>query len=398
MKKFLIILFISFTTGVYAQGYDSLSNSARISVLTSSPWDGQVFTVFGHSAMRIVDPEKGMDIIFNYGIFDFDAPNFIWRFATGKKDYYVQQADFGRYIVEYKLRGSDVYEQIINLTDDEKQKIWFYLLNNVKPENRVYRYNEIFNNCTTKLTEILEGNINGELIYPPNNEPKTFRELLSEFTSVKPWLEFGINIIFGTNTDKTTTVREQMFLPLYQVKTFDHTLINRNGETENLVLSKTKVISAPPHEIKEPSFWGSPLFAGILLLFITIIISMFDYKLKLFSRIFDFLLFFVTGLLGCVILFLMCVDQPFSFPNLNILWLNPLALILSIALLVRPSSKFTFYYQIVNGIIITLFLLTFYFLPQKIVLVFIPFIISIWLRTILSVFKNSPNLKFVTGK
>ncbi|MDR1054331.1 MAG: DUF4105 domain-containing protein [Prevotellaceae bacterium] len=387
----LFLLFSVYSVQIYAQYFksitDLLSASSQISILTSSPYTDEVYTVFGHSAIHIKDHENGIDDVYNYGIFDFKTPNFIWRFATGETDYIVAKTDFDDYLFEYQLRGSTVYEQIVNLTYDEKQQIYNFLEKNIKPENRTYRYNEIFNNCTTKLIEIIETNIiNGQVVYPPDNDPKTFRELLSEFTYAKPWLEFGINIIFSSGADKHATLKEKMFLPLYQMNTLNNTLIMReDGKIEPLILSNEILTSSEVNKTDDINFFVTPLFIGLVLLFLSIIISLYEYKTlkNTLSRFFDSALFFVIGLLGCVIIFFTFTLHPFTYPNWNLIWLNPLSLILAFSILVKSQSKFVLYYQLMNSIILSVFLIALYFIPQSFEPTFIPFILSVWIRTVM---------------
>ena len=146
-----IFLFLLGILSLSAIAQPKLSEEARISLMTSAPYDEEVFTVYGHAALRIYDPKQNIDYIFNYGIFDFSKPNFIYRFAKGETDYKLGVADFQDYVIEYQMRGSDITEQVLNLTQEEKEHIWDALLINYRPENRVYRYNFFFDNCATAL-------------------------------------------------------------------------------------------------------------------------------------------------------------------------------------------------------------------------------------------------------
>ena len=389
LSKILIIvscfLFIQKAEAQHYVGIDSLSASSQISLLTSSPWDGEVYAMFGHSAMRITDTVHGIDEVFNYGIFDFNTPNFLWRFATGQTDYIVMAVDFNSYIYEYKLRNKNVYEQVLAFNNDEKQRIWEYLLWNIQAENQTYRYNEVFNNCTTKLTDVIEANVDGIMVYPKDEQAKTFRELISEHTSPNLWLEFAVNIVFGSGTDKITTLKEKIFLPSYQMNTFDQTKIKRNdGTIENLVSQNRMLVTSHDDKRNETNFYHSPFFAGLVLLFLSLIISLNEYRSwekQAITKIFDFILFLLVGIIGCIILFLTFTSHPFTYPNWNIIWLNPLAFILSFMLLFNACRKIVYYYHVINSLVLIAFLIGLFFIPQELGRTFIPFIFVVCIRT-----------------
>ena len=160
MRTLLLALLAALFTGLATYG-QPLSDEAEISLMTSDPHEGEVFTIYGHAALRVKDPAQRIDYIFNYGIFSFDKPNFIYRFTKGETDYQLGVTYFENYIAEYQMAGSDVTEQVLNLTPAEKQRVWKALLENYRPENRVYRYNFFFDNCATRPAAITERNIDG---------------------------------------------------------------------------------------------------------------------------------------------------------------------------------------------------------------------------------------------
>gem|GEM_PF-4059010 len=200
-----IFLFLLGILSLSAMAQPKLSEEARISLMTSAPYDEEVFTVYGHAALRIYDPKQNIDYIFNYGIFDFSKPNFIYRFAKGETDYKLGVADFQDYVIEYQMRGSDITEQVLNLTQEEKEHIWDALLINYRPENRVYRYNFFFDNCATRPAAILEKEINGSVDYQYPYQSQTFRDLINYCTRNHPWLTFGCDLALGSPTDREAT-------------------------------------------------------------------------------------------------------------------------------------------------------------------------------------------------
>ena len=214
MKKYLLLLFL-FLLLVPAKAQIKLSDEAQISILTAAPSDEAVFTLYGHTAVRVKDSLHKIDLVFNYGIFDFSKPNFIYRFAKGETDYKLAAYNFQHYIIEYQMRGSEVTEQVLNFTPDEINKVWNALYINVQPENCVYRYNFFFDNCATRPVAIVEEQVDGKIKYNDPPEPQTFRDLINYCTRNNSWLTFGCDLALGSPTDRVATPHEMMFLPVY---------------------------------------------------------------------------------------------------------------------------------------------------------------------------------------
>ena len=402
-KRILVSLIVIFVALTHAKSQDynlpptNLSDSAQISILTSAPWPKEVYAVFGHSAMRVNDPVLGIDWVFNYGIFDFNKPNFFYRFMAGETDYMVAAFDFRSYAREYKTRGIDVHEQIISLTHDEKVGIWQFLVNNSLPENRVYRYNIFYNNCTTKLTDILEDNINGEIIYPIDSTKQTFRDLVHECVYQQPWVQFGIDLIIGSGADKIINEREKMFLPAYQMNTFAKTVIVKSGKEEPIVASTTIIVKALDNDETDSfdnSFF-SPLVLGLIILFIAIICSLLNLKnYNTLGKIYDTLLFLIMGAGGCIIFFMMFFSvHPCTSNNWNLIWLNPFEFIAAFLFFVKPLAKYVYYYHFINFVVLILLLLAWCLIPQEMELAFIPYILAIALRSATFVYKQNKLIK-----
>ena len=178
MKKNLLLLFLLLCL-IPAKAQYRLSDEAQISILTAAPSDDEVYTLYGHTAIRVKDSLYKLDTVFNYGIFDFSKPNFIYRFTKGETDYKLAAYNFSHYIIEYQMRGSEVTEQVLNLTPEEINKIWNALTVNAQPENAVYRYNFFFDNCATRPVAIVEEQVNGKVKYNNPPEPQTFRDLIN---------------------------------------------------------------------------------------------------------------------------------------------------------------------------------------------------------------------------
>ena len=398
-KIFLIVLAsIIFIANINAQQVQ-LSDSAKISLLTSSPWDKEVYAIFGHTAIRIQDPVNQFDVVFNYGLFSFDTPNFMLRFIKGETDYMVGAENFNRYIEEYKSRGVGVTLQTLNITQKEKQKIFDALVINSLPENRVYRYNYFYDNCSTRPRDIIENNIDGVIHYNPTNNKQTYRDLVHECVWSKPWIRFGIDLVIGAGADKEITDRQKDFLPLYLKSAYTGaTLKNKDGTNKPLLTRQEIIIGSPKYlSFKLTDFIDLPLVTGCLLLIISLIISFLSYKKCIFlGRIFDTLLFAVAGIAGCIIFFLMFFStHPCTNPNWNIIWLNPLQLLFAFFFLIKLLSKYVYYYHFINFAALILLLLAWFLIPQYLELAFIPYILSLCIRSGVNVLQYKKNLNLL---
>lgn len=384
IKKILCILLIFYIGILHIEAQQlQLSDSTKVSLLTSSPWDKEVYSIFGHTAIRVQDPINQFDIVFNYGLFSFDSPNFMFRFIKGETDYMVGAENFDRYITEYKLRGVGVTEQVFNLTPKEKQAIFDALVINSLPENRVYRYNYFYDNCSTRPRDIIENNIEGIIHYTPTNQTQTYRHLVHQSVWSQPWVRFGIDLVIGADADKEITDRQKDFLPLYLMEAYNNASIKNSDDSIRPLLSEQNDIFTSP---KDETFIliDPPLVIGCLLLVTALIISFLSYKKNcvLLGKLFDFLLFAVAGIAGSIIFFLMFFSvHPCTAPNWNIIWLNPLQLIFAFFFLIKFFSKYVYYYHFINFVALILLLLAWFLIPQYLELAFIPYILTLCVRS-----------------
>lgn len=383
-KLYIIIIslvsFLPLTSLNADNNFLLLSDSAQISLLTNSPWDKEVYAMFGHTVIRVNDPSNKIDLAFNYGTFDFNSPNFLWRFVTGETDYKLAIYDMFLYLREYNYRGVEVREQVLNLNQNEKQKIWEALLINAKPENETYRYNFLYNNCATRPRDIIEQNIDGTINYTPTNKSQTYRNLIHECVKSKPWLRFGIDLVIGSDADKIITDRQKDFLPQYLNNAYHGaTIEGKDNETRSLVKSERILLNKNNVNFEEHST-NSPLIIGYILLLITMAISYYFYKKNkiILGKIFSTLIFITAGLFGSIIFFLMFFSEhPCVYPNWNLVWLHPLHLIIGSLFFVKPLTKYIYYYHFINFVALLLFLLAWVLIPQQLESAFIPYILII---------------------
>lgn len=380
MRKVLSLIVLSvFIIPLMAQM--KLSEEAQISILTCTPSEEAIFTVYGHTAIRVVDAEKEIDVAFNYGIFDFSKPNFIYRFAKGETDYKLGVTSFEHFLAEYQMRGSGVTEQVLNLTQAEKDHLWEALLINARPENAVYRYNFFYDNCATRPVVLVEKYVEGEVKYNHVTEPQTFRQLINHCARNKPWLIFGTELALGSPTDKIATPHEELFLPLYLEAAFDKATIVSPDGTERALISQTNLlVEEIPEEVDKGFF--TPLVCSLIFVGIIFFLPWFEWRTKSYFRWLDCVLFFIAGVAGVVIFFLAFVSEhPATWPNWLILWLHPFHLVGVVLFAVKKFNKAAFYYHFINFALLSFMLLGWYFIPQHLNAAFLPLVLGYWLRS-----------------
>ncbi len=358
-----------------------LSDSAQISLLTNPPWDEAVYTLFGHASVRVKDPVQNLDLAFNFGVFSMKKNNFIFLFIKGETDYMVSAYFFNDYYLDYQEKGAGIIEQVLNLTQEEKQQLYEAFMYSIMPENREYRYNYFYDNCATRPRDILEKYIHGKINYVPTNKDQSYRDLVHECSKVRSWFEFGVDLVIGSEADKIITDRQKDFLPQYLMNAYQGATIEGDSISRQLVLSKSTLLEAAPLSKDIPV---KPMHVGILLLIITIGISIYTYKTKEFNvaKIFDSILFLVAGIAGCIIFFLMFFSEhPCTYPNWNIVWLNPLQFIVAFLFFAKSLGKYLSYYHFINFVALLAFLLAWSLIPQYLEIAFIPFILSIAIRS-----------------
>ncbi len=377
MKKHILIalLLISF----YAQPQSlPLTDGAQISVITCGPTPGELYAAFGHSAIRVYDPDQQIDLAYNYGVFDFDQPNFYLNFARGYLYYKLGVYYYPHFRDYYISHNRFVHEQILELTAEQKQKIFDYLEWNAKPENQTYRYDYFYNNCATKIRDVLAETLKDELTFDGSfvKTDYTIRELTDLYLGPQPWGDLGIDICLGLPMDKKASPYEYMFLPDYIEYSFDNATLN----TKPIVKQKISVYEAIPEGIPF-SFFHPWIIFGIFLL-ITLALSYYDWKNNKLSRWFDVVVFSVVGWIGILLLLLWAAtDHQAAAKNFNLLWAFPLHAIAAILLLRKKSQPWLATYFSGIGIILSATIVMWFFIPQQLNVFLIPIVIAIMTRS-----------------
>lgn len=298
-----------------------VSPAAQISVLTCGPGK-DLYSAFGHSAFRVEDPAQGIDVVYNYGTFDFNAPNFYSNFARGKLLYSLSVSTFTDFLYTYQYENRWVKEQILDLGIPEKNALFQFLQNNSKPENRDYAYDFLFDNCSTKIPDVLKTVLGNTLEFREDHlgNRATFRELIQQNLSPNSWSAFGIDLALGSVIDRKATVREHMFLPIYVLIQLKNTTLEGRP-----LVKRERVILDLENRSNGSFFTTSPLFWLGLLLFLTLMITYIDLKNDARSKWLDFFHFLLTGAVGFLIFFLwFLTEHKATVYNFNILWAVPL--------------------------------------------------------------------------
>jgi len=305
-------------------------DSVEVSLITCSPHE-EIYSLYGHSALRWHDlhktgPTAGQDLVFNWGLFNFNKPYFVLRFVFGLTDYELGTINYEYFVPYYRKWGSSVTEQVINLTNDEKRNLQKALGENLKPENKVYRYNYFYDNCSTRPRDIIERSLNGKVEWADREDYKpTFREMVRECNRNHDWSRFGNDILLGLKADFKTDRIEQEFLPMNLMQDMAMAQVYVNGEYRPLVKEQRDVLP-PGVQMIEPDWILSPTEMAIIIVLVALSIMFAEWKQKKCFIWWDVMLMVVEGLIGLLLTVMIFSQHPTTSINLNILLFNPLPL------------------------------------------------------------------------
>ncbi|HZX74551.1 MAG TPA: DUF4105 domain-containing protein [Cyclobacteriaceae bacterium] len=378
MRKLFILLSFFIAHGVYSQSFP-LTDSARVSIITCGPSQSEVYTAFGHSAIRVTDPVQNIDIVYNYGVFDFDRPNFYLNFTRGNLLYMLAAWNYADFKYQYIYYNRSIHEQELDLTFDQKQKVFDFLQWNAQPENRDYLYDYFYDNCATRVRDVFANVLKGEIQFDDSyiKTEYSVRDLTHSYLEYQPWGELGIEICLGLPMDKKITPYQYMFIPDYVESGFEHAFLNGRP----IVLKKEITYQARPEVYSKDWFHPWIIFGGILVLAIGLTIL--DWKRKKLSKWFDVILFAVTGLIGFLLLLLwVFTDHKAAANNFNLLWAMPTHFIAALFLFRKKIPMWLGRYFMVITILGNLTLLSWLFLPQQLNLFLVPLTIAMVIRSI----------------
>lgn len=348
------------------------TDSIRFSLLTCAPGT-EIYSLFGHTAIRYENYTRRIDVAFNYGMFSFNTPNFIFRFVAGETDYQLGITSYSYFEAEYAMRGSSVYQQVLNLTQSEKERLLTILENNYLPENRIYRYNYFYDNCTTRARDKIEECIEGKVVYPDSLSGKSYRSIVHEFTAGSPWNEFGIDLCLGAEADKEINKRQQMFSPFYMKYYASNAyIVDAGGTRRPLILDETKIVDVEPEEV-QPGFILSPLMCGALFLALCVVMAWGQWKTQRIWWGWDIVLYGLQGLAGCIIAFLFFFSvHPTVGSNWLLILFNPIPLLYLPFMVYKAVKRKKDYYHVGNMVYLTLFITILPFCGQEFNLTVLP--------------------------
>ena len=381
MFKKLTILFclvLSFFQGSFAQQQDSI----RVTLLTCSPGQ-EVYSLYGHTAIRLQVPKDRLDEVFNYGVFDMSKPNFVWHFVLGQTDYMVQPIPWEYFIIDYDRRGSSITEQELNLTQGEASRLLSNLIENSRPENREYRYSFLYGNCTTKVRDMVEEVIMGRIQYPNALPHETAREILHHYTVHHPWAQEGNDLLLGSEMDTIMSERAAMFIPENLMQAFDEAFIrDGKGDMRPLVKSKAVILEAKP-QVVEKEFPLSPMQAILVFAALCLLIMLLEIWTKRLFWLWDVVILLLQGTAGTLLAFMFFFSKhPAVDSNWQIWLLNPIffigiPLVIKAAIRHKQTLWYAFYF-----VVLALFLLFSPWIPQVFAKITVPLALCLLTRPI----------------
>lgn len=373
-RIYLVAFFLVFWA--LQSGGQSITENTEVSLITCGSGN-DLYSTFGHSALYISDRTTGLDKVYNYGTFDFNTSNFYLKFTRGKLNYSLNVTTFNRFIRAYQYEGRWVKRQVLDLTSDEKAEIYAFLEKNALPQNRDYKYDFFYDNCSTRLRDVLEEVLGDKLHYPesPKDSVQTFRNLIDLYLTTLPWSDLGIDLALGAPCDKIASWREKMFLPDYLMSHIGMTEVIRNGNPVPLV-SQTNLV-LPENEILIDRSSTNIIWIFWVLFIIAAITSFFIHPK--FMRWFDVVFFMLIGILGIFIALLwFATDHSATKWNYNLLWALP-SWIWGAVLLIRrkPNSRFFK----VHAIIMFAILIFWIAIPQDFHSAIVPIVLALAVRS-----------------
>lgn len=369
----IVILFtLYFLLFTSARAQDS--THLRISLLTCTPGE-PLYSTFGHSAIRVTDSTEGTDIVYNYGTFNFDEEGFYLKFMRGKLLYYVNPENFTDFAFGYRAEQRGITEQVLNLGPTQKNTIRSFLIQNSQEQNKYYKYDFFLDNCTTRLRDILRDLQDSSFCLKPVMPAGTrFRKAIHEYldNNNKYWSKLGIDILLGLPCDAVMTTQQMQFLPDNLMKSLD--------SSGTKMIAAKAVLFAANETANKKSFF-TPLVAFSILLITIVLISLVKNKYAAaFLLGFDGILFFLTGLLGILLIIMwVATDHAMCKNNFNLLWAWPTHFfaaffISSKKIWVKKYFKFT-------AIGLVAVLASWYFLPQQMNEALLPIVLLLAYRS-----------------
>jgi hypothetical protein len=348
----IFIIFFSVSGKAQLPQVPQLSEQSKAIMFTCEP-GSELYAGFGHSALWISDPQNGIDRLYNYGTFDFNTPNFYTKFIRGKLNYMLSVTNINNFLYEYQYRKIGVSGQELNLNKNEKQRLFALLEENAKPENRFYKYDFFYDNCATRIRDIVVDASEGEITFDKTKTQKSFRQLLFPYLKHTPWTKFGINLILGLTSDKKASRFDFMYLPEHMQNEFAQALIITDDTTRQLVAKEKRYIKS--RLVFSYNVLTDPILIFSIIFLLIALLTYIEISRKSYFRIFDIILNSISIIAGLFLLFMwLGTDHIATNCNLNILWLVPAQSLYLISLFSKNSNNRKYLVWTAFGIITSL--------------------------------------------
>jgi hypothetical protein len=350
LKKILFLFVALFSSLVFSQ-MPQLSEKTQVSVFTCDRGT-ELYSTFGHTALRIRDSANALDVVYNYGYFDFRTENFYFKFVKGDLQYFMNVTSYDDFVFSYQTERREVIEQTLDLPLAKKQELFDALNKALNSDERYYTYKFIDRNCTSMIMDKINGLYGSKAIQKVDDKTISYRTLLYPYFENYFWYKLGINIVFGAKTDKDA---EKLFLPVELM----HSLAKAKYEGKPLVSNTQTVVQG---EVIEPEF---SFFDSIYLICAILLIIIAINKRLLFQSY-----LFICGLFGLFI----CLIGFYS-EHQELLW-NYNALLFNPLLVLVPFVRNAFLKKLNIALLILLLIYCIIMITKPHLMIMLPFIIA----------------------
>ena len=357
----------------------------------------EVYELEGHTALRVKSSDY--DVAVSYGTYDFNSPNFIYRFVKGETDYRVVAYPWRLFADAYVRQGRRIVSHPVMLDSVQTGRFISLIDANLRPENAVYRYNYVKDNCATRPRAIVERALGDSIVFAgsPSAGMTTFREAMRFYHANYPWYQFGIDLALGSGIDCPITLREACFAPATLDGVLGTATVGGRAVT-GLPMIVNDV--GPDAAVGRPTPWFlTPMVVFMMLLVVAFVLTVRDIRRRCVTRWFDSLLFGAFGLVGCLIGFLVFISvHEATSPNYLLVWLNPFCLIPAIFIWLKKARVIILSYQIVNFVVLIFLAVAWPWMPQSGNIAFVPLVLCDMMRSASYIYINLKNRRLSKGE